>query len=148
MKNRYFRVCEEKDVHTRRWRRCNGFSYFNNDQHDWETYIYIYVCMYICIYAFGFLLLFYCPGNRPFVFIYILVCRRRSRKACLWLSWSNLYFFHLSRISPFSTERVTNINDYILWPALSNCLATRESLISVMGSQHELCPPPSSPSPS
>jgi len=131
-------VCEEKYVHTRRRRRCrcNGFHILIMASRT-ERHIYVH--------AFGFLLLFYCPGNRPFAFIYILVCRRRPRKPYLWLSWSNLYFFHLSRISPFSTERVTNINDYILWPAISNCLATRESLISVMGSQHELCPPPSHP---
>lgn len=67
----------------------------------------------INITTFDFLLLFYYPGNRPLVLIYIVVSVAVKKKPSL-TEMVKFVFFHLSRISPFSTERVTNINDYIL----------------------------------
>lgn len=84
-------------------------------------------------------------GNRSFTFkkIWSSGWYTAVKKKISWLWWSNLYLPSLSRISPFFlTGRVTNINDYILWPGPSNCLATRESLISVMA--HSTNDPPPS----
>lgn len=69
LNEKYFGVCEEKDVHTRRWCIVVAvmmvFLYFNNDQSPETLYIYIkYVCIFIIILL---------PGESTFTFINTVV---------------------------------------------------------------------------